>query len=557
MSFGLCNAPATFERLMDRVLCGMRWSRCLVYLDDVISFGKSIPEALARLEEVLSRLSDFGLQLKARKCTFMQTEVGFLGHIVGRTGLACDPEKLSAVQNWHEPNRVKAVRQFIGFVGYYRRFVKKIAELAELLVSLTRKGSPFVWTGQQQTAFDALKDCLLSAPILGFPTEEGRFVLDTDASLFAVGGVLNQIQNEEEVVIAYASCSFRISQRRYCTTRREMLAAVVMCTHFRSYLRGSQFTLRTDHSSLRWLHKFKNEDGMLARWYLLLGQFSVTFEYRPGSQHADADGMSRQCGQCRRPDCPVSAADLPATDVETQSVLMDQPFASSEMGDSMDADLLPELSGETWVASALLEELTADLPTAGSDIDLIGSVPPWSACAGLSPELRCWRLQVGNLSVDTEGRLWRHRETPSKASSKLVAPIRERQDLIRRFHDSLFAGHLGVTRTVFRLQNRVYWPGIRGDVRTYIASCTICLARKSPCPRRTPWVTSRWDIDGIAWPWICWTCRLLLLGEIDTFWSWWTVSLDGQRHARYLTKLHSQWQMRSLARLYVTSGCRW
>ena len=143
-----------------------------MYLDDVISFGKSIPEALARLEEVLSRLSDFGLQLKAKKCTFMQTEVGFLGHIVGRTGLSCDPEKLSAVRNWHELNRVKAVRQFIGFVGYYRRFVKK-TELAEPLVSLTRKGVPFVWTDRQQTAFDALKACLLSAPILGFPTEEG------------------------------------------------------------------------------------------------------------------------------------------------------------------------------------------------------------------------------------------------------------------------------------------------------------------------------------------------------------------------------------------------
>ena len=89
---GLCNAPATFEQITDRVLCGMRWSRCLVYLDDVISFGKSVPEALARLEEVLARLSDFGLQLKAKKCTFMQTEVGFLGHIVGLTGLACDPK---------------------------------------------------------------------------------------------------------------------------------------------------------------------------------------------------------------------------------------------------------------------------------------------------------------------------------------------------------------------------------------------------------------------------------------------------------------------------------
>ena len=214
-----------------------------------------------RLEEVLARLSDFGLQLKAKKCTFMQTEVAFRGHIVGRTGLACDQEKLSAVRNWHEPNRVKAVRQFVGFVGYYRRFVKNFAEVADPLVALTRKGVPFVWGSEQQRAFDAHKACWLSAPILGLPTEEDRFVLDTDASLFAIGGVMSQIQNKEVVVIAYASRSLRISQRLYCTTRREMLAAVVMCTHFRSYLRGSQFTLRTDHSSLRWLQKFKNEDG--------------------------------------------------------------------------------------------------------------------------------------------------------------------------------------------------------------------------------------------------------------------------------------------------------
>ena len=165
-------------------------------------------------------MSDFGLQLKAKKCTFMQTKVAFLGHIVSRTGLACDPEKLAAVRNWHEPNRVKAVRQFVGFVGYYCRFVRNFAELADPLVALTRKGVPFVWADEQQTAFDALKACLLSAPILGYPTENDRFVLDTDASLFAIGGVLSQIQNEEEVVIAYASRSLRISQRRYCTGTR-------------------------------------------------------------------------------------------------------------------------------------------------------------------------------------------------------------------------------------------------------------------------------------------------------------------------------------------------
>ena len=106
---------------------------------------------------------------------------------MGRTGLSCDPAKISAVWNWHAPGKVKAVRQFVGFVGYYRRFVKNFAELAEPLVALTQKGAPFVWTDRQQAAFEALKACLISAPILGFPTEDGRFLLDTDASLFAVG----------------------------------------------------------------------------------------------------------------------------------------------------------------------------------------------------------------------------------------------------------------------------------------------------------------------------------------------------------------------------------
>ena len=313
-------------------------------------------------------------------------------------------------------------------------------------MALTWKGAPFVWTDRQQAVFDAL-----SAPILGFPTEDGRFLLDTDASLYAVGGVLNQIQGDRKVGTTYASRSLRPSQRRYITTRREMLAAVAMCTHFWLYLQGD-----TDHSSLRWLQKFRNGDGMLARWYMLLGQFSVTFEYRPGAQHANADSMSRQCGQCSRPDCPVSSSDSRVNDMDSTTVLLDQPFASSEMGDSMDTDLLPELSGETWMA-----EHTADLPPAGSNLDLIvasrqdatltivrewvvGGDPSWCECSGLSPELRCWWLQIGNLSVDTEGRLWHHR-TPPSGASQLVVPGRERKDMIRRFHDSLFAGHLGVS----------------------------------------------------------------------------------------------------------------
>ena len=159
----------------------------------------------------------------------------------------------------------------------------------------------------------------------------------------------------------------------------------------------------------------------------------MTFEYRPGAQHANADGMSHQCGQCQRPDCPVSATDSPVPNAEPDTGLVDQ---------SMDADLLPELSSETWVASALLEEFTADLRPVGADMDVIAasrqdttlatvrlwiqseSIPVWAECTRLSPELRCWRLQVGNLSIDTDGHLWRRRAPPS-AGSQLVVPQSE------------------------------------------------------------------------------------------------------------------------------------
>ena len=205
MPFGLCNAPATFKRLMDRVLQGLRWSRCLVYLD-IISFGGTFDGALTNLTLIFKRLRSYGLQLKSSKCHLFRASVPFLGHIVSSRDLQ------------------------------------------------TCKDVPFVWDSSCSTAFRELRAALMDAPILAFPTETGLYVLDTDASNFGLGGVLSQIQNDQERVVAYCSRALRPSQRRYCTTKREMLAAVAMCIQFRSYLRGARFTLRTDHKSLVWLH---------------------------------------------------------------------------------------------------------------------------------------------------------------------------------------------------------------------------------------------------------------------------------------------------------------
>ena len=166
------------------------------------------------------------------------------------------------------------MHQFLGFVGYYRRFIPNFADIATPLVTLTGKDVPFVWDAGCSTAFSTLRASLIHAPILAFPIETGQYILDTDASNFGVGGVLSQIQDDVERVVAYCSRALRPSQRHYCTTKCEMLAAVAMCIQFRSYLRGTKFTLRTDHKSLVWLHRFKYTEGMMARWLLALQQLN-------------------------------------------------------------------------------------------------------------------------------------------------------------------------------------------------------------------------------------------------------------------------------------------
>ena len=155
-----------------------------------------------------------------------QTSVPFLGHVVGRNGLECDPKKIEDVKTWPVPDCLKSVRQFLGFVGYYRCFITSFADLAEPLVALTGKEVPFIWQPACAAAFTNLRDAMIRAPILAFPTESGDYVLDTDVSNFGLGSVLSQIQNDMKCVIAYCSRALWPSQRKYCTTKRAMLVVV-------------------------------------------------------------------------------------------------------------------------------------------------------------------------------------------------------------------------------------------------------------------------------------------------------------------------------------------
>ena len=305
MPFGLTNGCATFQRLMELVLRGLQWERCLLYLDDVIVLGKDFDDSLRNLKCVFARLRDAGLKLKPKKCEFFQKEVSFLGHVVGSTGVACDPAKLEAVTEWKTPQSVTEVRSFLGLASYYRRFIMGFAKVAAPLTALTEKGCDFEWTESCENAFQTLKCKLVEAPILAYPSRslEDPFILDTDASDVGLGGVLSQVQDGQEKVIAYASKTLSKPQRQYCTTYKELLAVVTFVKHFRHYLLGRRFTVRTDHSSLRWLLNFKDIEGMVGRWVTYLSQFDYIIEHRKGILHGNADGLSRKVPKHRRRRC--------------------------------------------------------------------------------------------------------------------------------------------------------------------------------------------------------------------------------------------------------------
>ena len=295
MPFGLCNAPATFERLMEGVLRGINWRLCLVYIDDIIVGGKDVHEAIERLGIVFERLGGANLKLKPSKCKFFRSSVTFLGHVVSEEGIRPDPAKLTAVTGRKPPTNSEEVKSFLGLVGYYRDHIQNFALMAGPLYKLMKKDKKWMWTDEEQTSFESLIEALASDPVLGHPRHDFEgWIVDCDASGIALGAVLSQVQDGKEVVIRYASKYLSEAQRRYCTTKRELLAAVWALKSFRYYLQGRPFLLRTDHSSVRWWRTMDiGVPDVVLRWLQHMATYDVKTEYRPGRSHGNADGLSR------------------------------------------------------------------------------------------------------------------------------------------------------------------------------------------------------------------------------------------------------------------------
>ena len=462
MPFGLCNAPATFQRLMDLVLAGLQWTSCLVYLDDVIIVGKTFEEHLLHLREVLIRLREAGLKLQPSKCSFCQKKVAFLGHIVSDKGVATDPAKTAQVAKWPTPSSQKEVQQFLGLASYYRRFVKDFATIAKPLHRLTEKTMDFKWTSECQSAFEELRRNLTAAPILAFPDFEKPFILDTDASDFGVGAVLSQVQDDgTERAIAYASRVLSKPERRYCVTRRELLAVVTFIQHFRPYLLGRRFTLRTDHGSLTWLSNFRNPEGQLARWLEKLQEYDFEILHRSGRKHGNADAMSRMpCTQCGRSDHSEENTILAAVH-QTRS-----PFPGRSQEELRQLQLEDPSIGYVFRAKEK-DRMPATDELKGQSLEVRRLIQLWSQLAVVDGVLlRCFEDDSGKAS-------W----------MQLVVPRALRDEVMEEIHSGVTGGHLGEERTTHQLRQRFYWPGFFQDIRNFLRTCATCATRKSKAPK--------------------------------------------------------------------------
>ena len=295
MPMGLCNSGATFQRLIDITLTGLSYDICMTYIDDVIVYSRTLGEHFERLRIVLARLICAGLKIKTSKTFLLQRTVSFLGHLVSGDGIRAHPDKTAQILNWGRPTSVKNVRAFIGITSYYRKFVNQYARVAAPLTALMGKNKPFRWSDECESAFIALKQALASPPLLSMPVKGQQYILDTDASDFAIGAVLSQVQNGEVHVLAYASRRLSPRERNYCVTRRELLAVINYLKYFRAYLLGASppVKIRTDHAALTWLRNIPEPVGQQARWLETMQEYDFVIEHRAGRSHSKADGMSR------------------------------------------------------------------------------------------------------------------------------------------------------------------------------------------------------------------------------------------------------------------------
>ena len=293
MPFGLCNAPATFQRIMNHLLQDGLDEFVLVFLDDILIYSRTKEEHLQHIKAVLKKLQDEKFYGRLKKCDVFKTEVEYLGFDVGAYRLKPSLSKIKAVLEWPTPKSVTDVRSFLGLANFYRKFVRWFSEIAAPLTNLTKKDRQFKWTNEEENAFNGLKKALVTAPALKLPDFEREFTVTTDASEVSVGAILQQNFGEGLQPICYESKKLNLAESRYGAYERELLGIIWAVGKWRHYLSGRHFIVQTDHDSLKHLPNQPASNRRMWKWIQVLQGYDCDLVHIPG-KHNPADFLSRR-----------------------------------------------------------------------------------------------------------------------------------------------------------------------------------------------------------------------------------------------------------------------
>lgn len=447
MTFGLTNAPATFQHMMNEIFKDLAGVIVIIYLDDILIFSENEEEHVEHVRTVLERLEKHDLFVKPEKCKFHQSSVDYLGMVIGAGTVSMDPAKVSAVLEWPVPSKVKDIQAFLGFANFYRRFIEDYSRIVRPMTELLRKDVRFEWGPRQQASFEELKRRFTEAPVLAMPDLEKPFILECDASDFATGAVLSQVGTDGSVhPVAFYSKSLNDAERNYEIYDKELLAIVRSLDEWRHYLEGSPHTIDviSDHKNLLYFSEARNLTRRQARWSIFLSRFDFTIRHRPGRLGGKPDAMSRRVDL--QPD---------GTDNANRTLLDRELFRMHAMRRGMariegDTTLLRRIRGSRSWDEELVEAIEA----------LKGKAP-----VSLKKELQDWNTEDGLL-------LYR---------GKVYVPKDEaiRRDIVKLHHDSLPVGHPGRWKTYELVSRNYWWPGMSPFVERYVSGCDTCMRTKN------------------------------------------------------------------------------
>ena len=551
MPFGLSNAGSSFCRLMEQCLGDQQFVTLLLYLDDISIFAPTIDEMLDRIQLVFNRLKQFNLKIKPKKCQFFSTSVLFLGHVLSAEAISANPEKVDKVKTWPVPKTIKEVQSFLGLASYYRRFIPHFAKKARCLHELVGPTASkpknrskarvketkaaeceptitdiktFEWTIEHQEAFDALKEALCTAPVLGYPDFTRDFILETDASLKGLGTVLSQQQKDGSVhVIAYASQSLRPSERsmrNYSSAKLELLALKWAITEkFRDYLLGSRFQVYTDNNPLAYIQESKLGASQI-RWLSELALFDFTIKYQTGHSNRAADALSHRPFN---PSCDFETESTDSDEVEvisysaTSNEVETIPYSvvCEALDQCLNGSKIPEVlkqeaqdiscAVQTIVEEEdkLYEEELKEVVSEINAVSIFGNISPedmkeeqqkdpilglvykyvtasekpkTSAITKIkSKAVRKYLLQFERLTLK-KGVLHRLYINNDVKYHQMVLPLKYQAQVLKLLHDG--QGHQGLERTLALCWERFYWNTMFQDVSEYVKTCPRCQTAK-------------------------------------------------------------------------------